>query len=112
MEERVDARRASSTAEDDELLTLNIGPHHPATHGVLRLIITLDGEVLRDVKPIIGYVHTGIEKTAEDKSYWKAIPRRRADGLPRLLLQRDGLLRRRRDAARRRGPARARSTCA
>ena len=57
-----------------ELLTLNIGPHHPATHGVLRLLVTLDGEILRDVKPIIGYVHTGIEKTAEDKSYWKVIP--------------------------------------
>ena len=51
-----------------------MGPHHPATHGVLRLLVTLDGEVVRDLKPIIGYVHTGIEKTAEDKSYWKAIP--------------------------------------
>ena len=59
---------------DQELLTLNIGPHHPATHGVLRLLTTLEGEVIRDVKPIIGYVHTGIEKTAEDKNYWKAIP--------------------------------------
>jgi NADH-quinone oxidoreductase subunit D len=57
-----------------ELLTLNFGPHHPATHGVLRLLVTLQGEVVRDIKPIIGYVHTGIEKTAEDKSYWKAIP--------------------------------------
>ena len=57
-----------------ELLTLNIGPHHPATHGVLRLIATLEGEVVRDIKPIIGYVHTGIEKTAEQKSYWKVIP--------------------------------------
>ena len=61
-------------AEHDELLTLNIGPHHPATHGVLRLLTTLEGEVVRDIKPIIGYVHTGIEKTAEDKSYWKVIP--------------------------------------
>ncbi len=60
--------------ETHELLTLNIGPHHPATHGVLRLIATLEGEVVRDIKPIIGYVHTGIEKTAEDKSYWKVIP--------------------------------------
>src|SRR3984957_2348554 len=60
--------------ETHELLTLNIGPHHPATHGVLRLITTLEGEVVRDVKPIVGYIHTGIEKTAEDKSYWKAIP--------------------------------------
>jgi len=60
--------------ETHELLTLNIGPHHPATHGVLRLLATLEGEVVRDIVPIIGYVHTGIEKTAEDKSYWKAIP--------------------------------------
>jgi NADH-quinone oxidoreductase subunit D len=60
--------------ETRELLTLNIGPHHPATHGVLRLLATLEGEVVRDIKPIIGYVHTGIEKTAEDKSYWKVIP--------------------------------------
>jgi NADH-quinone oxidoreductase subunit D len=60
--------------EHDELLTLNLGPHHPATHGVLRLLTTLEGEVVRDVKPMIGYVHTGIEKTCEDKSYWKAIP--------------------------------------
>jgi NADH-quinone oxidoreductase subunit D len=59
---------------EQELLTLNLGPHHPATHGVLRLLTTLEGEVVRDVKPIIGYVHTGIEKTMEDKSYWKAIP--------------------------------------
>jgi NADH-quinone oxidoreductase subunit D len=57
-----------------ELLTLNFGPHHPATHGVLRLLVTLQGEIVRSVKPIIGYVHTGIEKTAEDKSYWKVIP--------------------------------------
>ena len=67
---------AENTVVEDgrELLTLNIGPHHPATHGVLRLLVTLDGEILRDVKPIIGYVHTGIEKTAEQKSYWKVIP--------------------------------------
>jgi NADH-quinone oxidoreductase subunit D len=60
--------------EHEELLTLNLGPHHPATHGVLRLITTLEGEVVRDVKPVIGYVHTGIEKNCEDKSYWKVIP--------------------------------------
>ncbi|MDP9384504.1 MAG: NADH-quinone oxidoreductase subunit D [Actinomycetota bacterium] len=58
---------------DEELLTLNMGPHHPATHGVLRLLTTLEGEVVRDVKPIIGYVHTGIEKICEDKAYWKVI---------------------------------------
>ncbi|MDQ3485159.1 MAG: NADH dehydrogenase (quinone) subunit D [Actinomycetota bacterium] len=60
--------------ESEELLTLNMGPHHPATHGVLRLLCTLEGEVVRDMKPIIGYVHTGIEKTAEDKNYWKVVP--------------------------------------
>jgi NADH-quinone oxidoreductase subunit D len=59
---------------NQELLTLNFGPHHPATHGVLRLLVTLQGEIVREIKPIIGYVHTGIEKTAEDKAYWKAIP--------------------------------------
>ncbi len=64
----------AGVGETHELLTLNIGPHHPATHGVLRLMTTLEGEVVRDIKPIIGYVHTGIEKTAEDKAYWKVIP--------------------------------------
>ncbi len=63
-----------AVGETHELMTLNIGPHHPATHGVLRLLATLEGEVVRDVQPIIGYVHTGIEKTAEDKAYWKVIP--------------------------------------
>jgi NADH-quinone oxidoreductase subunit D len=57
----------------DELFTINIGPQHPATHGVLRLLCTLEGEMVRDVKPIIGYVHTGIEKSCEDQQYWKAI---------------------------------------
>ena len=59
--------------QHDELFTINIGPHHPATHGVLRLLTTLEGEIVRDVKPIIGYVHTGIEKSCEDQQYWKAI---------------------------------------
>ncbi len=59
---------------EQELMTVNLGPHHPATHGVLRLMVALEGEVVRDLKPIIGYVHTGIEKNCEEKSYWKAIP--------------------------------------
>jgi NADH-quinone oxidoreductase subunit D len=58
---------------ETELFTVNIGPHHPATHGVLRLLTTLEGEVVREVKPLIGYVHTGIEKSCEDQQYWKAI---------------------------------------
>jgi NADH-quinone oxidoreductase subunit D len=73
MEQSVDVSHIEHP-ERDELLTINFGPHHPATHGVLRLLVTLDQEVVRDMRPIIGYVHTGIEKTAEDKAYWKAIP--------------------------------------
>ena len=69
-----DVEEWGGAREHDELFELNFGPHHPATHGVLRLIVTLQGEVVVEVKPIIGYVHTGIEKTAEDKSYWKVIP--------------------------------------
>jgi NADH-quinone oxidoreductase subunit D len=48
-----------------ELLTINFGPHHPSTHGVLRLIVDLDGEQVKRVKPVIGYLHTGIEKQME-----------------------------------------------
>ena len=59
---------------EQELLTINMGPHHPATHGVLRLLVSLEGEVVRDLKPVMGYVHTGIEKSCEQKSYWKVIP--------------------------------------
>jgi NADH-quinone oxidoreductase subunit D len=72
LEEQLAAQRGAGLSS--ELLTLNIGPHHPATHGVLRLLVTLEGEIVRDIRPIIGYVHTGIEKTAEDKAYWKVIP--------------------------------------
>ena len=77
--ERLDQEPVSGTAAitegdvHDELFTINIGPHHPATHGVLRLLTTLEGEIVRDVKPIVGYVHTGIEKSCEDQQYWKAI---------------------------------------
>jgi NADH-quinone oxidoreductase subunit D len=48
-----------------ELLTVNFGPQHPSTHGVLRLIVTLDGELIRGIRPVIGYLHTGIEKQME-----------------------------------------------
>jgi len=59
---------------EEELLTINFGPHHPATHGVLRLLLTLRGEEVLEAHPYVGYVHTGIEKSCEDKSYWKVIP--------------------------------------
>ncbi len=67
-------RTAAEADGDRELLTVNMGPHHPATHGVLRLLVELEGEVVKDVKPIVGYLHTGIEKNCEDKPYWKVIP--------------------------------------
>jgi NADH-quinone oxidoreductase subunit D len=72
--ERTAAEEALDLDLEHELMTINMGPHHPATHGVLRLLVSLQGEIVRDLKPIMGYVHTGIEKNCEDKSYWKAIP--------------------------------------
>jgi NADH-quinone oxidoreductase subunit D len=55
-------------------MTVNMGPQHPSTHGVLRLVLELDGEVIRSVIPTIGYLHTGIEKTAEQKKWQQVIP--------------------------------------
>ena len=54
-------------------MIINLGPQHPSTHGVLRLVTELDGEVVRDIHPVIGYLHTGIEKQCENKTYWQAI---------------------------------------
>jgi NADH-quinone oxidoreductase subunit D len=71
--ERTDAV-GEEVEPEQELLTINMGPHHPATHGVLRLVLALQGEVVRELRPVMGYVHTGIEKNCEDKSYWKVIP--------------------------------------
>jgi NADH-quinone oxidoreductase subunit D len=56
-----------------DTMTINMGPQHPSTHGVLRLILTLDGETIVKAQPDIGYLHTGIEKTAEGKSYFKSL---------------------------------------
>jgi NADH-quinone oxidoreductase subunit D len=58
----------------EDLITINFGPNHPSTHGVLRLIVTLDGEVVVGLDADIGYVHTGFEKNFEQKTYWKCIP--------------------------------------
>jgi len=54
-------------------MVLNMGPQHPSTHGVLRLVLELDGETVVRCEPHIGYLHTGIEKTAEAKGWWQAI---------------------------------------
>ncbi len=61
----IDDYERQPAAPDDEIQILNMGPQHPATHGVLRLHIELEGETIRRVKPIIGYLHTGMEKTGE-----------------------------------------------
>jgi len=54
-------------------LLINLGPNHPSTHGVLRLIVEMDGEVVKEVTPVIGYLHTGIEKQCENKTWWQGV---------------------------------------
>ncbi|MBT9330569.1 NADH dehydrogenase (quinone) subunit D [Acidipila sp. 4G-K13] len=58
----------------DRTMVLNMGPQHPSTHGVLRLVIEIDGETVIRVVPDIGYLHTGIEKTCEAKFYQQVVP--------------------------------------
>jgi NADH-quinone oxidoreductase subunit D len=55
-------------------MTVNMGPQHPSTHGVLRLVLELDGETIVSAEPTIGFLHTGIEKTAEQKKWQQVIP--------------------------------------
>src|ERR687894_2308602 len=68
-----DASQAASQAAEGALATeemiLNVGPQHPATHGVFRLLATIDGEKLVDAEPIIGYMHRGYEKLVEARDY-------------------------------------------
>src|SRR5437879_2111010 len=58
---------------EGEILTVNFGPQQPSTHGVLRLVVDLDGEVIRRIKPVIGYLHTGIEKQMEALRYQQGV---------------------------------------
>jgi len=74
-------RRGSETGDVSELegmaldqVVVNMGPQHPSTHGVLRLVVTLDGEMVRDVIPVIGYLHRCKEKLAEKRTYYQYIP--------------------------------------
>ena len=57
-----------------ETLTVNMGPQHPSTHGVLRLVLEIDGENVVSAQPTVGYLHTGIEKTAEQKKWQQVVP--------------------------------------
>ncbi len=65
---RQDIERRSETLE------LNIGPHHPSTHGVFRAVVVLDGEIIEDIVPYLGYLHRGYEKACENKKYHNVIP--------------------------------------
>lgn len=57
-----------------EELLLNVGPQHPSTHGVFRVVLSLDGEIIKEATPVIGYLHRGTEKLAEDLQYTQIIP--------------------------------------
>jgi len=61
-------------AGEEKTLVLNMGPQHPSTHGVLRLVLEIDGETIVRLTPEIGYLHTGIEKTCEAKFYQQVVP--------------------------------------
>ena len=56
-----------------DILRVNFGPNHPSTHGVLRLIVDLDGETVAGIRAVIGYLHTGFEKNMEAKTWWKSV---------------------------------------
>jgi NADH-quinone oxidoreductase subunit D len=60
-------------AESEDILQVNFGPNHPSTHGVLRLVVDLNGEQVVGLRAVIGYLHTGFEKNMEAKTWWKAI---------------------------------------
>jgi NADH-quinone oxidoreductase subunit D len=66
--------RTETIEPGTELMTVNMGPSHPSTHGVLRLILTLDGERVVKCEPVMGYLHRGMEKIAENKTYTQFIP--------------------------------------
>ncbi len=63
----------ATTTPEFKNVTINMGPQHPSTHGVLRLVLELDGETVVSLKPVIGYLHTGMEKIMESKTYTKSI---------------------------------------
>jgi NADH-quinone oxidoreductase subunit D len=68
------ARNRQNPPPSDQTMIINMGPQHPSTHGVLRLVIEVDGETIVGLAPDIGYLHTGIEKTCEAKFYQQVVP--------------------------------------
>ncbi|HEX2030602.1 MAG TPA: NADH dehydrogenase (quinone) subunit D [Actinomycetota bacterium] len=67
------AQGVSAQELREDLMVLNMGPQHPSTHGVLRLLLTLDGETVVECRPIVGYLHTGIEKNAEYRTWQQGV---------------------------------------
>jgi NADH-quinone oxidoreductase subunit D len=67
-------KSSSAQTRRSESLELNVGPHHPSTHGVFRAVVALDGEIVTDIVPYLGYLHRGYEKTCENKHWWNVIP--------------------------------------
>ena len=72
-DEVVRAAQEAGDRSDHEHLIVNMGPQHPSTHGVLRLILTLDGETVTELRPVIGYLHTGIEKNMEFRTWTQGV---------------------------------------
>jgi len=68
------ARNRGNAPPSDQTMVINMGPQHPSTHGVLRLVVEIDGETVVSLAPDIGYLHTGIEKTCEAKFYQQVVP--------------------------------------
>ena len=65
-----------------EEMLLNVGPQHPSTHGVFRIVLKIDGEIIKEAKPVIGYLHRGTEKLAENLQLYANYSLHRPDGLP------------------------------
>jgi NADH-quinone oxidoreductase subunit D len=72
-DEVVAAAQSPEFQASDERMVVNMGPQHPSTHGVLRLVLTLDGETVTELRPVIGYLHTGIEKNMEFRNWTQGV---------------------------------------
>jgi NADH-quinone oxidoreductase subunit D len=71
--EEIVAAAGEAGGSGDEKIVVNMGPQHPSTHGVLRIILTLDGETVTELRPVIGYLHTGIEKNMEFRTWTQGV---------------------------------------
>jgi NADH-quinone oxidoreductase subunit D len=72
-DELIAAVGSSPDSSGEERIVVNMGPQHPSTHGVLRIVLTLDGETVTELRPVIGYLHTGIEKNLEYRTWTQGV---------------------------------------